>query len=31
MLLMVGENILVEDLVKLRVDWTVKQCLENLR
>ena len=27
MLLMVGENILVEDLVKSRADWTVKECL----
>ena len=31
MLLMVGENILVEDLVKLRAEWTVKEFLENLR
>ena len=31
MLLMVGENILVEDLVKSRADWTVNECLENLR
>ena len=31
MVLMVGKNILVKDLVKSRADWTVNECLENLR
>ena len=31
MVLMVGKNILVKDLAKSRADWTVNECLENLR
>ena len=31
MVLMVDKNILVKDLVKSRADWTVNECLENLR
>ena len=31
MVLMVDKNILVKDLVKSRADWTLNECLENLR